>query len=300
MKAGRVDPGLRCGFTLMELLIAMALGLIIMGMTAYAFNNTSRAASRSLSMLDLSTKARSALEMMRQDFNSRQPGTELLVENEPWISFKGTCLIGNTKDTDLYRIRLAVVSQNTDANYDGDNDDANDNAYAFNWVEWGIGTTDDPQIKNTEDRTCFYLYRRTSWIKNTGSPVVANPESLPAAWAGLGVFSDVIKKNVKEVILYDLGKAGTTYPFKVESVRYRDGAELNASSTPAIAFPINGAPINIEYNQDGTGAFETDADLSNHANNYPISITVKLKICSSDGSQKSEIRMELPVSGAIE
>ena len=63
------------GFTLIELMIAIALSLIIMGVVAYGFSTTSRATSRGLELNRMHEQAAVVHDMIRRDLDSRVPGT---------------------------------------------------------------------------------------------------------------------------------------------------------------------------------------------------------------------------------
>ncbi len=62
------------GFTMAELLVAIFLGLIILGIVAYCFSNTQRAANRAMALLSTHNKARIAMEMIKRDLEAMHPG----------------------------------------------------------------------------------------------------------------------------------------------------------------------------------------------------------------------------------
>ena len=64
----------RVGFTMVELLVAIALGLIILGMVGYCFHHTQRAANRALAMLEAHHKARVVMGLIKRDLEAMHPG----------------------------------------------------------------------------------------------------------------------------------------------------------------------------------------------------------------------------------
>lgn len=67
------------GFTLTELLVSMALGLIILGIVGYAFHNTSRASRRAIEVIEGDLKARAVLDILQRDFGSVHPSAAMQI-----------------------------------------------------------------------------------------------------------------------------------------------------------------------------------------------------------------------------
>ncbi|MBN2711426.1 MAG: prepilin-type N-terminal cleavage/methylation domain-containing protein [Planctomycetes bacterium] len=63
----------RKGFTLAELLVAMALGLIVLSMVGYAFHNTTKASSRALSLILSDSEAKSVMDLIQEDLENLDP-----------------------------------------------------------------------------------------------------------------------------------------------------------------------------------------------------------------------------------
>jgi type II secretory pathway pseudopilin PulG len=59
-------------FSLVELMIAAALGLILMGMVMYTLSTTSRAMNQTMAQVELHNRARSILEIMTRDFEAME------------------------------------------------------------------------------------------------------------------------------------------------------------------------------------------------------------------------------------
>ena len=69
------------GFTMVELMIALALSMIIMAVVSYGFMVTSRATSRGLETNRLHEQAAAIHEQLRSDLHNRVPGTQFLVDS---------------------------------------------------------------------------------------------------------------------------------------------------------------------------------------------------------------------------
>ena len=70
------------GFTLIEVMIALALSMIIIGVVAYGFTTTSRATARGLETNRLHEHAATLYQTLQRDLANRAPGTELFIGND--------------------------------------------------------------------------------------------------------------------------------------------------------------------------------------------------------------------------
>jgi prepilin-type N-terminal cleavage/methylation domain-containing protein len=113
------------GFTLVELMVSMTLGLIILGIIGYAFNNASIASSRGMRSLDKNQRARILMARLERDITASHPCFPIN------ITVSG--------------VECVTSAARLDANYDGDVVDAGENT-DLRWVKYalnnaGTGTT---------------------------------------------------------------------------------------------------------------------------------------------------------------
>lgn len=107
------------GFTLAELLVATALGMIVLMMVGYALHNTSNASARATTVINATTKARAVLDMIERDLRAMAP-TGAMAWNSTSISFLAAHpdLVksdGTAMDHELNWVRYELVG--TDLKY---------------------------------------------------------------------------------------------------------------------------------------------------------------------------------------
>jgi prepilin-type N-terminal cleavage/methylation domain-containing protein len=67
------------GFTLIELMVAISLGLVVMGMVGYAFHSTSNASSKALAVVNAQQKAMMVLRIFETHFSSSIPAEDIVI-----------------------------------------------------------------------------------------------------------------------------------------------------------------------------------------------------------------------------
>jgi len=124
------------GFTLVELMVSMTLGLIILGIIGYAFNNASIASSRGMRSLDKNQRARILMARLERDISA----------SNPCFAINLTSLYGAT-----YKnvIEFVTSTGRLDSNYNGSVDAGEDSD--LRWVKYEYYDTDGAVATTTDD-----------------------------------------------------------------------------------------------------------------------------------------------------
>jgi prepilin-type N-terminal cleavage/methylation domain-containing protein len=85
------------GFSLMELVIAVALGLILMGMVAYSLSNTSRAVNTVTSTMNMNSKAMTVMQTINREFEAMYPMSQPVASSATTTEFRILRILTNTK-----------------------------------------------------------------------------------------------------------------------------------------------------------------------------------------------------------
>ncbi len=134
------------GFTLVEILVAMALGLIIMGVVTYGFHNTSRASTRALSVVEAGEKARVVIGMLERDLSALHPlGAVTATDNSiTFLTFRDpeSSLAGEYQ-AEAHTSRSLCTTKSSNSGYTGTGyQDMGGSGSYFEWnnVNEGSGT----------------------------------------------------------------------------------------------------------------------------------------------------------------
>lgn len=97
MRSERTTDIFRRGFTLMELLISMALGIVILGVVSRSFFVASKASETGMGVVEINNKARMIATLLDRDFGGLHPASPIQVDPDGSVMF---CSIVGSSNTD--------------------------------------------------------------------------------------------------------------------------------------------------------------------------------------------------------
>lgn len=196
-------------FSLIELMIAAALGLILMGMVMYTLSTTSRAMNGTLEQVELHNRARAILQKLYTEFGAMQPG-----------SYSYDDSIANIKQYQFLSIAPSLTISSNGGNsfplehdliwikyiYDESNDEL--------WRDWDYVIMDNPP---TKDPTVFSDVGRT--LSKTGTN------------------SELIDKNITRFAVFTASNGDTTATIQVDIDLKSNSSSTTRSLGFAVAMP---------------------------------------------------------------
>ncbi len=129
----------RSGFSLIELMIATALGMLVVMIVGFAFNNSARATRRAMAAVDFSVQAQALLTVLEDDLSAMTlTGGFNSVTNANSITF--------SKCSSLYSETSGYVTTDSDLT------PTYDDVY---WVRWDWSSVEGPlyRFENNDDTT---------------------------------------------------------------------------------------------------------------------------------------------------
>ena len=226
----------RRGFTMVELLVAIALGLIIMGMVGYCFHHTQRAANRALAMLEAHHKARVAIDLIKRDLEAMHPCCGMSLAD---------------LDTDGTSDQLTFMTSVRRTDVDGEEDteisswpyDGEDYSYDLMWVTYTFRKIDN----DTGDQsfTCALL-------KGVSEPDSLSPPAPSASAAGA-----VLGHTILEGVSGEFDRL----PVSEGTINSLHGIALDGSTSPSDR-PHKITIQNVRVMGTDTGGFGTTVGVT--------------------------------------
>lgn len=163
------------GFSLVELLVAMGLGIVVAGFAAYAFHNASKGSARAVAVVEANTQIQAVLNLLRSDLQNMHPCA--------YSSFNVT--------TSATTLQFLTSLPRLDTNYDGSVGTGDTNpSHDLCWVQWSITVNASGANITRGIQAANSSYPPSSpSFPNFNPPLAMNEISSPSAKGGFTSFN---------------------------------------------------------------------------------------------------------------
>jgi prepilin-type N-terminal cleavage/methylation domain-containing protein len=160
----------RRGFSLVELMIAITMGLIILGVLTFSVTTSGEASNRAISSNQVHLRARTFLDFLERDFRAMVPTAAFRIENFGHPALPED----NISDGDFPRtaFTLLVAADRLDRDFDNAATDPTDYAHDLVWVRYVVEKDEarSADLSEQMDEDQVVLRVRRLWL-----PVLNNP-----------------------------------------------------------------------------------------------------------------------------